>query len=252
MSTPIQRKQPVNSNQMSLVNNYGVDSVLTNFSVDEQITNTPVPTQSVLRDITAENKETLQYHLPFSDGEYSCHTSGVTTISSKQPGDPCMTSLDSVSISLDSQVQRSTATPKRQDIGSKKRKSKVQRKSGVFQEPVSRMDSLETTSKNFTDDALKKSSSDSMKTDCLENSTVEYRQIVRSESSFEDWIRQNLPEDDIIVNEKSVEEFLVTLNLNYQLQKQTSKHNKQKRRSPTSCPDQENLIRHHVWQLTCS
>ncbi|XP_068223122.1 uncharacterized protein [Palaemon carinicauda] len=206
MPAPVQRKIPMHTNQMSLVNNYAVDNVLNSFSVDEQLNNPTMPNQSVLRDVGAQNKSTLPYHLPFSDGDYACPTSeNVSNIPEKHMSNSCLTPLDSVSLNLESQPQQIDGTAKKHGVGSKKRKGRVQRKTSAFQDSSNRTYSPETVStKMLTEDASKKSSVNTIKIEQVESNPAERRQISRSDASFEDWFRRNLPEDDLIVTGNSL------------------------------------------------
>ncbi|KAK7081770.1 hypothetical protein SK128_006749 [Halocaridina rubra] len=205
ISTPLQRKLPLQGNPMSLIHNYAVDNVLNNFNVEDNISAPQISSPSVLRDLPSENKQGLQYHLPFSEGDYSCQASGsIENMTNKETNDPCLTALNpSVSLSFESQLQRPDVPPKRMDVGSKKRKGRVQRKASVFQDSVNRMGVpiASSSSKSFLDDSSnKKCQDDNGKGNDGEGTSMEYRQMSKSDASFvEDWIRENLPGEDLIV-----------------------------------------------------
>lgn len=251
MSAPVQRKLPMHSNQISLVNSYAVDNVLTNFNVDEQLNNAPMPSHSVLRDVSAQNKSTLPYHLPFSDSDYSCPPENVSNIPEKQLSNPCLTPLDSVSLNLESQTQQTDSTAKKQGVGSKRRKGRVQRKPSVYQDANNRMDLSENVStKILTDDAPQKSSGNTVKNERLGGNPAECRQITRSDASFEDWIRRNLPEDDLIVSEnplKSSSEIAAKLETTETNLESAKKENEITEKSPKSRePDQTSRLADHM------
>ncbi|XP_071550240.1 uncharacterized protein [Panulirus ornatus] len=232
VSAPNERKIVQNS-QLAIANSYSVGSGQNNFSVHNQMSGGSVHSQPLHRDLSSRNKQPQQYHLSFlSSGEYSCHASAtIDSIPEKHAEAPCLTPLHSVTASFDSRVQRTDVTPRKTEIGAKKRKSRAQRKPSVIQMRDYKTDMSENSDvKNFNAESLEtlpvknytteQTQNILVKNECAEfleslpvknynteptqnmpvkNECVESRETARPDASIEDWIKHNLPEGDLIV-----------------------------------------------------